>query len=254
MVFWSIQRLSDICMCEKVLTIFRLFLIVVGRIIRRCIVISALSPVPPMRPSGLVVETLLPAGVEASAGLGIVIHHCRLIEERCVELVWEEAFLLAVEKDVPYWHERNLEELQEDQAGKPYAFLFERSLLVDTVATRLRAPDQELQGCDQDKEAAEDPFHHRVDRLERLSVGGRVPVLLHISVIKLAHVELKEGWVEEVGRCRIETQLEAEFKSFGNVEAGGCLAVRMRRKGHNGVEGQEQSIQNEASDVIEALI
>ena len=89
-------------MSEEVLTILRLFLVIIGRIIRWCIVISALSLVPPMRPGGLVVETLLSAGVVAPARLGIVVHHCRLVEERCVELVREEAFLLTVENDVPY--------------------------------------------------------------------------------------------------------------------------------------------------------
>ena len=125
---------------------------------------------------------------------------------------------------------------------------------MDTVATRLRAPDQELQGCDQDEEAAEDPLHHCVDRLERLSFGRRVPVLLHISVIELAHVKLKEGRIEEVCRCRIETQLETKFKSLGNVEASGCLAVSVWSKGHNGIEGQEQGVQNEAGDVVQALV
>ena len=86
LVFCSIQS-SDICLREEVLTIFRLLLVVIGCIIRWCIVVSALSSAPPMRPGGLVVETLLPAGVVASAGLGIVVHHCCLIEERCVKLV-----------------------------------------------------------------------------------------------------------------------------------------------------------------------
>ena len=73
-------------------------------------------------------------------------------------------------------------------------------------------------------------------------------------MVPLSDVKLKEGCVDEIGRRGKEAQLEGKFVALCHIRARGSETGCVRREGHYRVEGEEKSVEQEAGDVVEALV
>ena len=73
-------------------------------------------------------------------------------------------------------------------------------------------------------------------------------------MISLPDVKFEKGCIDEVGRRSEETQLEGEFEAFGDIRAGHGEARDVRREGHDCVKREQQSVEEQPGDVVDALV
>ena len=79
-------------------------------------------------------------------------------------------------------------------------------------------------------------------------------VLPSFAVCPLPNVELKEGRIEEIQRCRNEANLEADLDETRHIGCPGLTrALLVLREDHHRVERKNKGVHEQAVHVVQAL-
>lgn len=111
-----------------------------------------------------------------------------------------------------------------------------------------------MEDGDEDAKAAEDPLEDGVDSLKGQRRRRHIAKSFLILRIPQSHIKFEKSSIDEVRSQCEEPQLEREFEAHRDVLLRRGEAGHVRSERHHCVEREQESVEVQASDIVDSLV